>query len=916
MSTDLFLIAKYWTHNKKQLFKLLLSIIILTAIIVVANLFEITECRRKYDNIKHMHNACNFIFKNFSNEDYEIAAKYPETDKIARVFIYGKLGVQNISFTYGCYENKLAEALDYLELSYGRLPEKSGEAAIYDYALLEMFPNKDIKELLGTEIELSDNDLNGNNIGVRKLKIVGIIKNYNTRDLIEACQWWDKQLIPVPMPMIFLSSDDLITTPPAYNFTLITHTLSDFETQEAKDLEYKYRLKCEKDFKTYAVGSNGLAAATSGIMDYQAGNKMYEKVYYSDTTALIRYFCIIAVIISAISLFGVLYSIISERIKSLKLIKTLGYSNLKLIRLIISECIILYLTGFIFGIIIGYSFYEFVLFLQKNIWHLSALQALNAEWAVKQVTIEPFSTAFISSILTFILGYIIFIVNAFLIDRKTRRNNRKCRSFRKIKRIISGDIFTNTVQIISFTLIIITITLFYSFYTLNGKGNANPYLTRPELNGDSYYQYGQINMKKENIDVCIYSEYGEKTIGPVGASNNGIPKDTLRAMETNDNIGAIYAYGVNYAGNIVYSDGNDNVPKLIDKLKIQFDENQRNIYDTQIDSYYQLPMVFCNEPAVERLSEYIVDGKIGTYSNGVTLVLPQYNSSFIPYGIGDEISMIAFNSDGWNQNVLEKRKYTVKVEAIVLLPSSLSENDILSNTFLYNDYYGISLICTPEFEIETYNNNYDFIYIKSTDSRYVDKITNELRSLLTPSMHVRIKNINECTKDFNRSRIEQYLSVVIIMIMLFIMMIIGYYSLISLKIQINHKKVSLLRALGVTHKESCLMFIRNNLKNTLIACTISGLTIFYLIHLIKEKYAEAVKLIDKYGYIGADNNAAVTELQNRYFLDYEIHNAPAIPFWAFISIIMIIISLASAYVASKSTFNNNICSDLEEKERE
>ena len=38
MKTDVFLIIRYWTHNKKQLFKLLLSIILLVTVIIVTNL--------------------------------------------------------------------------------------------------------------------------------------------------------------------------------------------------------------------------------------------------------------------------------------------------------------------------------------------------------------------------------------------------------------------------------------------------------------------------------------------------------------------------------------------------------------------------------------------------------------------------------------------------------------------------------------------------------------------------------------------------------------------------------------------------------------------------------------------------------------------------------------------------------------
>lgn len=250
------------------------------------------------------------------------------------------------------------------------------------------------------------------------------------------------------------------------------------------------------------------------------------------------------------------------------------------------------------------------------------------------------------------------------------------------------------------------------------------------------------------------------------------------------------------------------------------------------------------------------------------------------------------------------------------MPDTIVTTDVLSYNFLYNDYFGISLACTPKFNVETYNNNYDFIYVKSADHGSVDKITKELRNRLVPSMHLRIKSINECKKDFNRSRIEKYMSIVLILIMLFLMMIIGYYSLISLKVHISQKKVSLLRAMGVKKRNARLLFVWNNLKNTLVACVLSGSVIYILRQIISQKYDKAVGLVEQSGYVGMDNNAAITALENRYFIDYEIHSVPVVPFFIAISFLMVIISLFSAFIATKSKIGSSISADLEDRERE
>lgn len=929
MFTDLYLIKKYWTHNKKQLMKVILSVVILAAMLVVTISIEKTERRREYDGYLHGHNACDLIFKDVPDKAYETLSNYPETERSSRVFIYGRLGIPGSSYIYGSYENDEAEALDYLPLTVGRLPRHSGEAAIYDHSLRDMFPGEDTEDLLDREITLEEYDLENNKTGERSLRIVGVIKKHYNRRPIESYEFLDPNIIEVPMPMIFLSREDTQDMPAAYNYALVKIYGSEYETVEAYENWEAFELKCSKELGIEFAEEGGISVAASGVMRYQAGNPLYEKVYDTDTTIIINYFCILAVIISAISLFGVLFTVMQERIKSLKLIKTLGYSNARLSRLLLIEWIILYITGFAAGIGAGVIIYELILFAQKSIWGLAPLQAFQSEWAVDQVTADPFLVAFICSFITFLAGYIFLAVKFFVFGKNNSVSRKKERSLGRIKKLLSGDKFTNIIQISAFTLVIFTATAFYSFFSINGKGIdpiKNPeyaILTRGELVGDSYYQYGGINMKRENIDHCIYSSGASGSNGPmIIVNDSGMTQEAINDIEKIDGLDEVCAYG-RHLTNIVYPEDNEERPAILNNFRVDLPEGMDVYGDLQNLSFYQLRMILCSSGAVNRLSEYVTEGEIGSVRNGITIVLSERNKKAEIYKIGDTVSFMAVKASKDQWHIEESSEYEAVVEAIAVIPDYIPGTDSFDLSVFFDDR-GVYIACTQDLGAETFQHCYDRTFIRYSDGYSPATLSKEIRSFIKPSMNVEYKNIEECTKEFNRSRIESFLSIIIVLIMLVVMTIVGYYSLIAVKVQKNKSNIAVMRALGLTKKRSRLMFIWNNLKNTLVSCIISGALICALRAFLSGKYNEAAAIYgQRYStdeVLSYDKLIEIeqsgTELIKKYLLDYEMHKVPVLPFFIFVAVFLMIVTVLTAAMITRSELKNNLSDELADKGRE
>ena len=97
----------------------------------------------------------------------------------------------------------------------------------------------------------------------------------------------------------------------------------------------------------------------------------------------------------AISLFGILFSVMTERMKSLNLVRKIGCSKRRVAAIILTEWLFLLISGTVLGIAAGAVLYELILLIQSSFFGLSPLHGYTAEWAVLQVTDKPFISAII-----------------------------------------------------------------------------------------------------------------------------------------------------------------------------------------------------------------------------------------------------------------------------------------------------------------------------------------------------------------------------------------------------------------------------------------------------------------------------------------------------------------------------------------
>jgi ABC-type lipoprotein release transport system permease subunit len=605
---------------------------------------------------------------------------------------------------------------------------------------------------------------------------------------------------------------------------------------------------------------------------------------------VLNYFSIIAILLSAISLFGILNIVMEKRMKSLQLLRNIGCSKVRIARILSLEWLFLLICGVICGVIFGVGIYEIVLWIQDKFFGLSKLRGYTAEWAILQVTRNPFITAVVSTVLMFFLGYFIYFIRYRFFRVQKKQNRRKARSFGRIKRILFGIPFSNIMQMLSIALILTTTVMCYSYYTQNGKGNG--YFTDEEASGKSYYSYANVSMNEDNVDICLYDTNNGCAGGITVLSDTGLSEEKLNQISQIDGIETVQSFSNNTAFNVYYPTDDLDVPYQIKEYQAEFPENADEFYHSDERNYYLIPMITGNKTAMDHLSDYIIDGTIGNHEDGIVVVLygdPEYVES--PYSVGERVNFISVYAGG----ATISHDGEAVIDAIAVIPESAEEEDPVTYAG-----FGENTICFAATQatasyLETNKKNYDYTYITLSDTADLSTITSEIQNYLDSSTGLKMQTLEECDKAFKQSRINRYASTLFIFVILIFMTIIGYYGLISMRRQNASKNIAVLRSLGMTGRSCNFTFLWSNIKNTLIACVLGTLFVYGLRNLISYKYQSA---LDAFGYPESDLimasdevYAKVNNLNSTYLLNYEIQNAPVIKIILLVSAILILMSV-------------------------
>lgn len=574
---------------------------------------------------------------------------------------------------------------------------------------------------------------------------------------------------------------------------------------------------------------------------------------------------------------------------------------------------ILLVSGVICGGVVGITVYEVILEIQSRFLRLPKLRGYTVEWCVQQITENPFVISVVCATGTFTLGYLLFYIYLHIKSRRLIRRDR-VRSFGRIKSVVSGIPFANIMQMLSVALILFAAVMCYAFCSMDGKGKG--YFHNDDLDRDTYYTYGQLDMETSDVDICLYDQ-GSGITGGVLLTDTGLTEDGRKSIADMNEVKSIESFSTNDGFDIFYDRNDEDIPDGLWQAEVQFPEDTEEFYHADDRFYFNVPAIWLDDNGMRKLDKYVKEGSIGTHENGVACVEYEYDgmTAESPYKIGDVMHTMTVNGKG------EYKETAEIVDAIIVIPETTKESDpILYAGLGRASQYGYAIVASQDtaVSIGMFKTCYDVTYISLSNRGDIDRVVSRFADILDSSMELRIRTIDECDKEYREAYISQYASTICLFFILLIMAAWGYWELVTMRYQNGRRNVAIMRALGMEKRSWNMTFIWHNIRNALVSCAVGAGMVYGMRWLLRYKYEQALNMFNwpetDLWNVDADVIKEVTRLQHVFLFDSEIFVVPVGRALVLIGTFLVVISTIITVLVIHKKKSEEIIDDLAEKE--
>ena len=575
---------------------------------------------------------------------------------------------------------------------------------------------------------------------------------------------------------------------------------------------------------------------------------------------------------------------------------------------------ILLVSGVICGGVVGITVYEVILEIQSRFLRLPKLRGYTVEWCVQQITENPFVISVVCATGTFTLGYLLFFYIYLHIKSRRLIRRDRVRSFGRIKSVVSGIPFANIMQMLSVALILFAAVMCYAFCSMDGKGKG--YFHNDDLDRDTYYTYGQLDMETSDVDICLYDQ-GSGITGGVLLTDTGLTEDGRKSIADMNEVKSIESFSTNDGFDIFYDRNDEDIPDGLWQAEVQFPEDTEEFYHADDRFYFNVPAIWLDDNGMRKLDKYVKEGSIGTHENGVACVEYEYDgmTAESPYKIGDVMHTMTVNGKGEYKETVEI------VDAIIVIPETTKESDpILYAGLGRASQYGYAIVASQDtaVSIGMFKTCYDVTYISLSNRGDIDRVVSRFADILDSSMELRIRTIDECDKEYREAYISQYASTICLFFILLIMAAWGYWELVTMRYQNGRRNVAIMRALGMEKHSWNMTFIWHNIRNALVSCAVGAGMVYGMRWLLRYKYEQALNMFNwpepDLWNVDADVIKEVTRLQHVFLFDSEIFVVPMGRALVLIGTFLVVISTIITVLVIHKKKSEEIIDDLAEKE--
>ncbi len=937
MKYDLFVITKYWRVHKKQAISILLTFVLLVCYIFVSLCMVRTELRRSYfDNQRSITGAqysssnCggyNYVFYNLSED---AAASLPDEELVEKSSYYytsGYMGKSNCKFTAGCFPNESALQMSGSRLIEGSLPNASGEIVLSELVLERL----GLSTETGETLTLTSYDDAQTEFGSeREWKLVGILEDNGGKVTRETCSYASVAYFE---PVILLSFDDCknknymisqmicLTNGTKLSATVqeeIQNTSEDY-ISPYDEMLMRYLSECD-GFSVGAYDSSYFTIVPNLNENYDGYLKSAKSNFYS-------YTAVAAGLLMAITLACCLFVILEEKIKSMRLLRRIGYSVARLRRMLLVEGLLFMFFGTLLGLLVAVGLYEILLQIQYHAFGLEIHRAYSAEWGIRQITYSPIAMSILVVGIVSLVSYAIPIIRMKSMlhntSKKTNRSFISARSLNGCIRKIFHQPVIHTLQVVALTLVITVSCSALMFFSTNGKSSwQNPQI----LSQGKYFETDiGIDRRSYNIDCSIENQQNSFVAGLMATEvESGFSNQQIHSLENS----ALFTscYGWTNLDNVflAYPQGTDILPDLFYYDDSQFAPGEKDYYGLNEYDVYGIPgsllvnnsmlneIIAMYSDHLTNVSDISNDGVVILSLNGSTLF--QSGDSlplFTAYGTPDAEAPFGYD-------LKYAERFYVEVSDVIYM----EDDDTLLHSILekYSSDYLILFPPKTARDMTLPYQNFDNIYMKYAEGTSDSDVNSLIASVYTPESYMKATTATDCTTAYHQSMLKEYIIAFTVFGLMLLLSLIGYYQTLSLQIYQKSANIRNLRAIGMSKKSLCVAMYRQFIKVPVLSALLSVVAVYGMRGFLKWKYDKCTELYDltleQTDQSSEEFIALYTyfvEQQERFLTAYEMYKVPISGFLIALLIIVLVCISIFIFVLSKKMASKHIIEKMEEK---
>ena len=592
----LYITRKYWAKHKKSLAALLFSGVLLCAVVCCAFLLQRAEFRRYLDDTYYSTGYYSFMWLS-DDTDILNALRTDETIE-GTINILGKTGKGAIQYEYGTLDDPYD--LAHIPFESGRLPEKEGEIAIERHALdkLGFFGS------VGDKITLDSGTYTL--VGIIDKETYGHSREFSRsadewiNDTNTYKQSYDESDVKY-IPMIYVCGDNSQT--PLYSYTMLDN-IKEFQNADELDRYFVSNLGYTDGMLPSVTWKNKTVDAADSYKGDFAGKER-------STTIL----CIIATLISSLSVIAVMRNIFSEREASISMLKKIGMSKRSIRVMLLIEYIILSFVQSAIGLALGASVYYGIYRFQVGVLEQPPLSGFTDDKLITENIASPYLLAIAFSLAVLLSGYL-FAAMLSHIKMPNVRKRKAAGLSRCIARAFANRSVT-VIQTLALTLICFgTVFGYMLYYTTTGffdneTGEFHPYVTT-KFGSNNRFDFEEDGIEEYYAAYPVQNnEIESLRMSPQTMSTCGIDDTTADRLD-----------GVIATGRLTHTflQYDEKQTGLAFNITFGDDEMRKFIYDSSSDEgkelidsgkyFYGYKTAIANKAAIEQLEPYVISGSI------------------------------------------------------------------------------------------------------------------------------------------------------------------------------------------------------------------------------------------------------------------------------------------------------------------